>query len=173
MKETENAYLSEEFSKLAEKVIEEHDDLHYLKDVAVSIGYMVSNRQKKSSGRAVFADCRKVQDYWKQQFVPFDFLITVYQPNCEMCQFTEKEYRILLYHELLHVGVKENKDGELKFFCVPHDIEEFRKVIDLYGINWQTRGLRQDDAVHAGAFVDGLYEDDDDSGGDRDDEITS
>lgn len=66
MKETENAYLSEEFSKLAEKVIEEHDDLHYLKDVAVSIGYMVSNRQKKSSGRAVFADCRKVQDYWKQ-----------------------------------------------------------------------------------------------------------
>jgi hypothetical protein len=48
---------------------------------------------------------------------------------------TERQLEILMYHELLHVGMTE--DGEdVKYIVNPHDVEEFRTIIDKYGIDW-------------------------------------
>lgn len=129
----EQTEISEEYAEIAAKVIQENEDISWLKDTDVSIGYMSSNKKKRKGGKAVFADCRKVQDRDKR-FIPFDFLITVYDPN--VCGFTEDQMKILLYHELLHVGVDEKDDGSLKFYIVPHDIEDFAAVIDRYGEEW-------------------------------------
>ena len=45
------------------------------------------------------------------------------------------EVHILLYHELLHVGVNE-RSGEMVYVVNPHDVEDFRTIIDRYGIDW-------------------------------------
>jgi len=44
--------------------------------------------------------------------------------------------RILLEHELLHVGCTQNKNGEWKYYIVRHNIEDFRIILEKYGFNW-------------------------------------
>ena len=162
-KEPERAYLSDEFSQMGKEIIDGHADLQFIREYGLTVGFLTSNKVKKHDGMAVFADCRKVSEYYKQEFVPFDFLITVYQDTCEIAHFTEKEYRILLYHELLHVGARQNeKTGEVSMFVRPHDVQEFRTIIDQFGIDWPTRGVRPSDSVHAGKFVDELYDEGED-----------
>lgn len=173
MSEPEVAELSERYKDLGEQVIREHPELDFINQYHVNIGYMVSNKKKKSSGRAVFADCRKVQDYYKAQFIPYDFLITVYTENCEAAAFTDEEFRILMYHELLHVRADMNDKGDIKFSVAPHDIEDFAVILKQYGLGWQLKGLlarKQAEAqsIKGGAFVNELF----DSGAGEEDEET-
>ena len=83
-------------------------------------------------GKSVFGQCEKVPDKYKWS-VPCDFTITIFEPNVE--RFTEEQMRILILHELMHVGVL--KDGnEENYFIRPHDIEDFRTIIEKYGLDW-------------------------------------
>ena len=173
MSEPEVAELSHRYEELGEAVIGEHPELAFIHHYQVKIGYMVSNKKKKSSGRAVFADCRKVQDYYKAEFIPYDFLITVYKENCDAAAFTEEEYRILMFHELLHVRADMNDKGDIKFSVAPHDIEDFAVILRQYGLGWQLKGLlarKQAEAqsIKGGAFVNELF----DSGAGEEDEET-
>ena len=44
---------------------------------------------------------------------------------------------ILMYHELLHIMCIQNeKTGDWKFSLRDHDIQEFREIINSYGIDW-------------------------------------
>lgn len=173
MSEPEIAKRSERYAQLGEDVIDEHPELEFIRQYKVRIGYMVSNKEKRSSGRAVFADCRKVQDYYKAEFVPYDFLITVYQANCEAAAFTEEEYRILMFHELLHVKADMNDKGEIRFSVAPHDIEDFAVILKQYGLGWQLKGLlarkraEAAQSIKGGAFVNELF----DSSADEEEEI--
>lgn len=124
--------VSEEYSALAEKVIENHEDLHWIRKLNVRIGYLESNREKKKSGRFVLGECIRVQDLYRP-FVPHDFLIVIYRSNT--IALTEKQMEILMYHELLHIGIDEAGE-ELKYVVNPHDLEEFRAVADKYGVDW-------------------------------------
>ena len=173
MSEPEVAELSHRYEELGEAVIGEHPELAFIHHYQVKIGYMVSNKKKKSSGRAVFADCRKVQDYYKAEFIPYDFLITVYTENCEAAAFTDEEYRILMFHELMHVIADMNDKGEIRFSVAPHDIEDFAVILKQYGLGWQLKGLlarKQAEAqsIKGGAFVNELF----DSGAGEEDEET-
>lgn len=173
MSEPEVAELSHRYEELGEAVIGEHPELAFIHHYQVKIGYMVSNKKKKSSGRAVFADCRKVQDYYKAEFIPYDFLITVYQENCDAAAFTEEEYRILMFHELLHVRADMNDKGEIRFSVAPHDIEDFAVILKQYGLGWQLKGLlarkraEAAQSIKGGAFVNELF----DSSADEEEEI--
>lgn len=135
----EKAEQSERFAQIGHDVLEEYEDLHELRGQVyggdVTIGYMTSDKKKKSQGKAVFGECRKVPDYYKC-FIPYDFLITVYETNTTLFRFTDEQYHILLYHELQHVGVEYNQDGEPCYSVRPHDVEEFRSVIEKHGIDW-------------------------------------
>lgn len=44
---------------------------------------------------------------------------------------------ILMFHELLHVVCTQNeKTGDWKFSLREHDVQEFKEIINLYGIDW-------------------------------------
>jgi hypothetical protein len=47
----ETVELSEYFSTLAHLVMMEHEDLHWIRSANISIGFVESDRSKKSSGR--------------------------------------------------------------------------------------------------------------------------
>ena len=47
----------------------------------------------------------------------------------------DKQIEILIYHELRHVGV--NDSGiEPSFYVVPHDVEDFKDILQKYGFEW-------------------------------------
>lgn len=86
-----------------------------------------SDKEKKSSGMTVFADCRKVNDFWKA-VADWDFIITFYFGWQDL---SGKALRNLARHELMHCGF----DGE-KTSIVPHDVQDFRDLIEQEGIDW-------------------------------------
>jgi len=124
--------MSELYSRLAEEVIREHIDLQWIRKSDISIGYVESDREKKSSGGLVLGECFLVKDPWSA-YCPHDFVIVVYAPN--VAGLKETQLKILLYHELLHVDMDE-KRGEPVYRVRPHDVEEFREVINQYGLDW-------------------------------------
>ena len=124
--------ISEEYTQIAEQVISEEPALEYIKNSDVTIIYLASHHEKKQNGKVVFGQCEKVLEKYKWA-VPCDFTITVFEPNVE--RFTEDQLKILLLHELLHIGI--DVDGhEERYYIVPHDVEDFKMILDRYGTEW-------------------------------------
>ena len=120
---------SKQLREMGRRVIRDRPDLAWIKDSRIRIGYAMSSKAKEKDGRIVFAECHKVKPLW-QAFIPYDFVIVFYEPNTML--MTDEQQEILMYHELLHVGMDDS--GKLKLN--PHDIEDFRVILDEYGMDW-------------------------------------
>lgn len=121
-------YQSKKYEELGNQIIEEL----FPRLLNVKIAWLASDKEKKNNGKIVFGECSKVTEKY-DWCCPYDFTITIYEPNCN--GFTPEQYKILLEHELMHVGVSEN--GSLS--VVPHDAEEFTEIIRKYGIDWSKK----------------------------------
>lgn len=128
----ETAWQSEEIADIANRVMNERSDLRWILDAGISIGFLESDKSKKKNGKLCLAECIKVRDLYKV-YIPHDFLIVVYCPN--VSGMSDSQMEILLYHELLHVGMDDTGE-EVKYIVNPHDVEDFRAIIDRYGIDW-------------------------------------
>lgn len=122
---------SEDYANIGMELIRNEKKLNWMLEMGISVGFMSSNKAKISNGRTIFGQCERVQDKYKA-FIPYDFLITVYEPN--VIEFTTEQIKILLYHELLHCGI--NMNAETTYKVNPHDIEEFEDIIERYGTKW-------------------------------------
>ena len=123
---------SEQLSYMAAQLISAMPELEYIALSNVRIAYLLSDSEKKKGSKLVFGQCEKVPPKY-QWSVPYDFTITFFQPNIE--RFTEDQLMILMFHELLHIGIEEDGNEE-KYFVNEHDYEEFRTIIDRYGLDW-------------------------------------
>ena len=52
--------------------------------------------------------------------------------------FTDAEMDVLLFHELLHVGM--NDKGEYRIN--PHNVDDFYVILKKYGLEWSSGGIR-------------------------------
>lgn len=129
----ESRSLNEEYSVIAADLIKNEPLLNDIKESEVTILYLSSDYEKKSKGKVVCGECEKIPDKYKWS-IPADFTITIYEPN--VVTFTDEQMRILIFHELLHVGIKFTDDGQESYFIRPHDIEDFRTIIERYGLDW-------------------------------------
>lgn len=120
------------YESIAKELIRNNDSFQPIRDSDVRIAYLVSDREKKENGKTVFAQCEKIPDRYKWS-VPYDFMITVFEPNVD--GLSRDQLRVLMEHELMHVGIDDSGDGE-KYRVVPHDVEDFRAVIEKYGLDW-------------------------------------
>jgi hypothetical protein len=127
-------HISEEYSNIGNELIQTEDALSDIRNSEVSIVYLGSEQEKKSQGRLIFGQCEKVPDRYKWA-VPCDFTITVFEPNTE--RFTDEQLRILILHELMHIGI-EFDGNEEKYFVRPHDIEDFQEILERFGMDWNT-----------------------------------
>lgn len=120
---------------LATKVLKERDDLQEIRSAKPKIAYVTSQQEKKTGNgtRMVLGECKKVPGAI-QWCCPYDFVITIYTSNC--IDFDTEKYKILLWHELKHKGIKPDVIGEDMFFTKPHDYEEFKEIVEAYGIDW-------------------------------------
>lgn len=129
----EQCEISEKYERIAGKVISEHADLDWISKSDVSIGYLISDKEKSTRGGLVFAECIRVKAVFRA-YIPHDFLIVVYEPNVEW--MSEAQLEILIYHELLHVDITVNGKGETAYMVRPHDVEDFRVILEKYGLGW-------------------------------------
>jgi hypothetical protein len=120
--------VSHELQQLGESVVANMPELHIIRDYGVKIGYVISYYSKNKDGKSVFADCRKVTNTYTA-FLPFDFIITFYDPNTYL--LTDNQKKILMLHELKHIGM-----GPKGLRVEPHDIEDFAGILQNYGLNW-------------------------------------
>lgn len=107
-----------------------------LVDSDVRVAFLYCAKAKKSGKSTVYGECIKVRDIDKV-FSPYDFYIVIYEPNIE--NFNDKQLRILVEHELMHIGVDDESDLP-KYFIEKHDFEDFKNIINKYGADWSEYG---------------------------------
>lgn len=120
--------VSDEYNRIAQDLIMERPELEHLRDADVTIICLASAHEKKSGNKLVLGQCEKIAEKYKWG-IPCDFTITIFEPNC--AGMTEEQMKILILHELLHVGV----DGD-RLYIVQHDLEDFKAIISEFGVNW-------------------------------------
>ena len=113
---------------LGKKVIENHPEFDALR--YCRIGYLYADKEKKSKNKTVYADTEKLSDKMKA-LAPYDFVITFYEPSCR--SLTPDRMEILMYHELRHVGYDATEET---CSIIPHDLEDFKDIVDKYGTDW-------------------------------------
>jgi hypothetical protein len=126
--------VADDLKELGEKVITAMPELGIIRDFNIKVGYVRSYERKIEKGKIVYADCRKVKGTYTA-YLPFDFIITFYEPNVAL--MTENQKKILMLHELKHIGV-----GEKGLKLEDHDSEDFKDILHRYGIDWND--LNQD-----------------------------
>lgn len=128
----DNRTINEQYAEIGQRLIETEEILVDIRNSQATIVYLSSEHKKMDSGKVVHAVCEKVAEKYKWG-LPADFTITVFEPNC--MGFTQEQLEILIFHELLHVKI-DYKDGEEKYSLNPHDLEDFRYIIDRFGSHW-------------------------------------
>lgn len=118
---------SKELKQLGEAVINRFSELQFINIYGIRIGYVLSY-ENKTGQKIVYADCRKLGEVYKA-FLPFDFVITFYYFNTEMLNDNQK--KILMLHELKHIQINERG-----LSVKPHDIEDFKDILEKYGNEW-------------------------------------
>lgn len=129
----DNRTINEHYAEIGFDLIQTEDALEDIRESEVTIVYLSSDLKKTSNGKAVLGQCEKVADKYKWG-LPCDFTITVFEPN--VVGFTEEQFRILIFHELLHVGIGCDKHNTEAYNVKPHDLEDFKLIIDRFGTDW-------------------------------------
>lgn len=129
----ETRTLSDHYAELGRALVETEPLLAHIRDGHATICYLGSDYAKRSKGRTVYGECERVAEENKWA-IPTDFLVVVYEPNCE--GMDDEHLSRLLFHELLHVGVEVDDDGNEKYSVRPHDMEDFRACVDRWGADW-------------------------------------
>lgn len=124
---------------IAKRLIRTLPEFEDIKDSDVRIAYLSSYEEKEKNHKIIFAECHKVSKQYGW-CCKYDFFIVVYEPNVE--DFTEEQLEILMRHELHHVGVEYSNEG-LKYYIVPHDIEEFWEIIREHGLHWSDQNAER------------------------------
>lgn len=131
------------YRMIAKRLIRTLPEFEDIRDTDMRIAYLSSDKEKKKRDRIVYGDCTKVDSRYSW-CCPYDFFITIYAPNVE--EFDDRQMEALIRHELHHVGI-DYSGAEVKFYTVPHDIEEFWDIIDAYGLDWSdTRGKEENES---------------------------
>lgn len=122
--------INDVYTDMAHELISEREELAGLRDADIQIICLSSDHAKKSKDKKVLGQCEKIADKYKWG-IPCDFTITIFEPN--IIGFSEDQLRILLFHELLHVGYDLEEDRK---YIKPHDLEDFKIIIDEFGTDW-------------------------------------
>lgn len=125
--------VSESLRDMAAKVIAENESLLHLETELDRILFMYSDQNKTSKGKTVYADTEVIKEKFRE-VMAYDFVITFYKPPTQF--LSDEKMERIMYHELRHVGIDYEGEDDVKLYIVPHDVEDFRDMINTWGIDW-------------------------------------
>jgi hypothetical protein len=118
--------VDQELDALAKEVIEQHGlvvgdaDIVYMK-VYPNVSNTVAGRCIRSSRELkFFSDC--------------DYIIQMSGDLWDALD--EHTRRVLMLHELMHIFIDEDNEGNPVYKLRKHDVEDFAAILDVYGVNW-------------------------------------
>lgn len=126
--------------RIAEQLIGKHH--HVLDDVRIE--YVFRSETKKSRGREVWGEAKKISGlnaYLSQEDGPSEaasgdvdyFVIEISEPVWAILDAGQR--KALVDHELCHCTTEfDEASGDLVLKMRPHDVEEFKAVVDRHGI---------------------------------------
>lgn len=120
--------INDEYQIIAQELINTRPELEDIRNGDVTIICLSSGHEKKQGDKPVLGQAEKISEKYKWA-IPCDFTITIFEPNVE--SFSEEQLKILIFHELLHIGVDKER-----LFIKPHDLEDFKVIIDEFGTGW-------------------------------------
>ena len=130
----EHRAINTNYEEIAQELIDNEPELAYIKDSRVKIAFLESDQSKKADkDKLVLGECEKVaaKNKWA---INYDFTITLFRNN--LIGLTLDQIRIVLFHELLHVGIEPGADGDEIYSVIKHDLEDFKTIIDRFGTDW-------------------------------------
>lgn len=133
----DNRRINEHYAEIGKQLIETEPALEKVRDSEATIVYLSSEHERTSNGKIILGQCERIPDKYRWA-IPCDFTITLFEPNLE--GLTEEQIRIVILHELMHVGIREGREGNEDYYVVPHDIEDFRLILERYGMDWAKPG---------------------------------
>lgn len=131
----------EEYAEIGYRLINEREEFKELKDADIQIAFLEDDTPKVTNGRIIFGECEKIQKKY-EWCCPFDMAITIYAANTDEYNFDAHQMEVLIRHELMHIGVKYGNNGA-SFHTVPHDLEDFKAIINDEGTDWELRNYKQ------------------------------
>jgi hypothetical protein len=134
----QDAEPSRALKRLGSQVIKRFPEFDFIREYNIKIAYVVSQERKKGE-KVTYADCRKVQEVFKA-YLPYDFIITFYERNTGV--LSENQQKILMLHELRHITI-----GEKGLKIRPHDIEDFKDILEPFGLDWNEPGKELPDIL--------------------------
>ena len=133
----EHRQINENYQRIAEDLIQNEPELQYIKDSRVRIAYLESDNAKKAdTDKLVLGECEKVQAKNKWA-INYDFTITLFKKN--LVGLSADQIRIVMFHELLHVGIEPGPEGDEIYSVRKHDLEDFKLIIDKFGTEWAVK----------------------------------
>lgn len=119
--------VTKEVLDLVREIVEEHEP--HLSELSLAVLFWKESPQKGS--KLVLGQAKKVTKEYQALGFDHDFIIFISMP--QFYNMNEQQQRALIHHELLHCGYD---DEDEKAYIVPHDFEEFDKILKLYGFWW-------------------------------------
>lgn len=130
----ETRQINKNYKAIADQLIESESALAYIKDSRARIAYLESDQAKKADKeKLVLGECEKVaaKNKWA---INYDFTITLFKNN--LIGLSADQIRIVIFHELLHIGIEPGPDGDESYSVRKHDLEDFKYIIDRFGTDW-------------------------------------
>ena len=130
----EHRSINDNYRAIAEDLIEKEPELSYIKNSRVRIAYLESDQAKKADkDKLVLGECEKVaaKNKWA---INYDFTITLFKNN--LIGLSPAQIKIVLFHELLHVGIEPGPEDDEIYSVRKHDLEDFKIIIDRFGTEW-------------------------------------
>lgn len=107
--------------KIAEKIVADKKDLQTYIDID-NIEFVEREKDRKG----MFAEIRK-NNFPTTLYIQKDFTLSAF---AAFETLNDKKKEIVIYHELLHI------DPEDPSKLIKHDVEDFKKVLEEFGISW-------------------------------------
>lgn len=131
------------YTEIGRHLIENEEIFRHIKEHDIKIRYLESNKPAGKKKRVILGECRRITDKIREMLqacdirkedIP-DFVVVIYKERIH--GFTNAQLRILIMHELMHIGVKEDSEtGQVSYHIAKHDLEDFRYIISEYGADW-------------------------------------
>jgi len=119
----------EDIVDLANRLMAHHNP----KAVHANVCYMFRSKCAKRGGKVILGKTSKESDK-KKLLHGYDYIIELGADAWQ--ELDGKQREALLMHEILHIEATEDDDapGGIAFGTNQHDTEEFRRVIEVYGL---------------------------------------
>ncbi len=124
--------IHEEFPDLEGEYIE----ILWMVPAPMTSGKIVLGRTSIVSGKAAKIYFSKFDGMDEDTLAELNQVFVIEISETPWLDMNENQKRRLVRHELMHCGLTESKDGNVKYTIIHHDVEDFRALIETDGFDF-------------------------------------